>query len=204
MLISAAMMAVGLVVQAPADTGEVLYQAWCSSCHGANGRGQAKAMVRTEVPPADLANCAASTAEPDERWTAIVRNGGASVGLSMDMPAFGEGASPEQLRAVVRYIRSLCREPGWPPGELNLPRPFLAEKAYPENEVVLVNQGREQEAIYERRLGKRFQIEGAATVSRPARWPAWGSRPRRRWHGRTCGRWSRTWPTASIRAAAAR
>lgn len=157
-----------LALQASADTGEVLYSSWCSSCHGANGTGQAKAMVRTEVPPADLADCATSTAEPEERWTKIITDGGASVGLSIDMPAFGEGATPEQLRALVRYIRSLCREPGWPPGELNLPRAFLVEKAYPENEVVLVNQGREQEAIYERRLGKRFQMEAAAhTTTEP-------------------------------------
>ncbi len=162
MLTAAAILALGLAMQAPADSGEALYQSWCSSCHGANGRGEAKASVHTEVPPADLADCATSTAEPEERWIAIVRDGGASVGLSMDMPAFGEGATPEQIRAVVRYIRSLCHEPGWPPGELNLPRPFLAEKAYPENEVVVTAHGRGQELIYERRIGRRFQVEGAA------------------------------------------
>lgn len=162
MLASAAIMALGLALQTSADTGEALYQAWCSSCHGPKGRGDAKATVKTEVPPTDLADCATSTAEPDRRWIAIVRDGGASVGLSIDMPAFGEGASPEQIRAVVRYIRSLCHEPGWPPGELNLPRPFLAEKAYPENEVVVTAHGRGQELIYERRMGRRFQVEGAA------------------------------------------
>ncbi len=162
MVISAALMAIAVTLQSPADSGGVLYQSWCSNCHGADGRGQAKSMVKTEVPPTDLANCATSTAEPDERWIAIVRDGGASVGLSIDMPAFGEGATPEQIRAVVKYIRSLCREPGWPPGELNLPRPFLAEKAYPENEVVVTAHGRGQELIYERRIGRRFQVEGAA------------------------------------------
>lgn len=154
-------LAVGLALAAQADTGAVLYRAWCSSCHGADGRGGSKASVRLEVPAADLADCATSSAEPEERWLAIVRDGGASVGLSMDMPAYGEAATPDQLRAVVRYIRSLCGEPGWPPGELNFPRPFLAEKAFPENEVVVEARGRGQELIYERRLGRRLQIEGA-------------------------------------------
>jgi hypothetical protein len=125
-------------------------------------------MVRTEVPPADLADCATSTAEPEARWTRIVRDGGAAVGLSIDMPALAEGATPEQLRAVVRYIRSLCKEPGWPPGELNLPRAFLVEKAYPENEIVLVGHGREQEAIYEHRIGRRFQMEAEARIAEGA------------------------------------
>ena len=77
------------------------------------------------------------------------------------MPAFGEAATPQQIRAVVSYARSLCGETGWPPGELNLPRAFLVEKAYPENEVVLTSHGREQQAIYERRVGKRWQLEAA-------------------------------------------
>src|SRR2546425_489287 len=79
---------------------------------------------------------ALNSAVTDEAWSGIVRDGGAAFGLSLDMPAFRDGATPEQLRAVVRYIRSLCSERGWPPGELNFPRAFLAEKAYPENEVV--------------------------------------------------------------------
>lgn len=93
---------------------------------------------------------------------AIVTQGGAAFGLSLDMPAFGDAASPAQIRAVVRYARSLCGELGWPPGELNFPRAFLVEKAYPEDEVVLTDRARGQELIYERRLGRRFQVEASA------------------------------------------
>ncbi len=162
MSVSTVLLALGMALGAQADTGQALYGAWCSFCHGADGRGVSKSTVRLEVPAADLADCAVSSAEPEERWVAIVRDGGASVGLSIDMPAFGDAATPEQLRAVVRYIRSLCAEPGWPPGELNLPRPFLAEKAFPENEVVVEAHGWGQELIYERRIGRRWQWEVAA------------------------------------------
>ena len=65
---------------------------------------------------------------------------------------------------VVRYVRSLCRERGWPPGELNFPRAFLVEKAYPENELVLTAEGRGQELIYERRAGRRMQFELAVST----------------------------------------
>ena len=88
--------------------------------------------------------------------------GGAAFGLSLDMPAFGEAGTPAQIRAVVRYARSLCGDSGWPPGELNFPRSFLVEKAFPENEWVVTEAGRGQALIYERRFGKRLQVEGEA------------------------------------------
>src|SRR5207244_11275272 len=121
--------------------------------------------TRLEVPRADLRDCKTSTAETEDRWVEIVSRGGAAFGLSLDMPAFGEAATPAQIRAVVRYARSLCGELGWPPGELNFPRAFLVEKAYPEDEIVVADQARGQEYIYERRLGKRFQLEASARTA---------------------------------------
>ena len=161
-----------LAAQGPADSGAVLYRAWCTKCHGADGRGTPAATTRLDVPPADLKDCKGSTAEPEERWVGIVSQGGAAFGLSLDMPAFEEAGSSDQIRAVVRYVRSLCGERGWPPGELNFPRPFLVEKAFPEDEWVVTDRGSGQELIYERRMGKRLQLEGAGrtvfdSVDRP-------------------------------------
>ena len=141
--------------------GDSLYSAWCARCHGADARGTPAASVRTEVPPADLASCAVSAAEPEDQWIGIVTSGGAAYGLSIDMPAYGEAGTAEQIRMVVRYVRSLCRERGWPPGELNFPRGFLIEKAYPENELIVVAEGRRQVFIFERRAGRRLQVEVA-------------------------------------------
>lgn len=159
---AAAALALWLAGQAPADSGALLYRAWCTKCHGPGGQGPAAPTTRLEVPPADLKGCKGSTAETEDRWVAIVTRGGAAFGLSLDMPAYSEAGTPAEIRAVVRYARSLCGEPGWPPGELNFPRAFLAEKAYPEDEVVITNRAREQEFIYEHRLGKRFQVEASA------------------------------------------
>ena len=159
---AAAALALVLAAQGPVDSGAALFQAWCKACHGADGRGTPAATTRLEVPPADLKDCQGSTAEPEERWVAIATQGGAAFGLSLDMPAYAEAGSPEQIRAVVRYARSLCGELGWPPGELNFPRAFLVEKAFPENEWVVTDRGRGQQLIYERRLGKRFQMEASA------------------------------------------
>ena len=162
MILAAMVLAVQLV---QGDSGAAFFQAWCKACHGADGRGTPAATTRLEVPPANLRECKASTAEPEDRWVAIVTQGGAAFGLSLDMPAFGEAASPAQIRSVVRYARSLCGEIGWPPGELNFPRAFLVEKAYPEDEVVLTDRARGQELIYERRFGRRFQMEASARTA---------------------------------------
>jgi mono/diheme cytochrome c family protein len=159
-MVLASALAVLLAVQTP-DSGAALFQAWCRSCHGADGRGTPAASTRLEVPPADLQDCKGSTAEPEQRWVGIVTQGGAAFGLSLDMPAFGDAATPQQIRAVVRYARSLCGEVGWPPGELNFPRAFLAEKAFPEDEVVITDEARGQELIYEHRLGRRVQLEAS-------------------------------------------
>jgi len=147
-----------------AAQGDSLYSAWCARCHGADARGTPAASVRTDVPPADLAQCAASTAETEDQWVGVVTKGGGAFGLSLDMPAYGEAATPEQIRMVVRYVRSLCREHGWPPGELNFPRAFLVEKAYPENELVITAHGSGQEIILERRAGRRLQFEAAVST----------------------------------------
>lgn len=157
----AALWASSLSGQTSAGSGDSLYGAWCARCHGADANGAAAASVRTEVPPADLASCAVSAAEPEDQWVGIVTRGGAAYGLSLDMPAYGEAATPEQIRMVVRYVRSLCRERGWPPGELNFPRAFLTEKAYPENEMVVIAEGSRQVFIFERRAGRRLQFEVA-------------------------------------------
>ncbi len=147
------------------DSAPVLYHAWCAPCHGQDARGTPAASVRTTVRPADLASCAASTPEPAARWRGVVTKGGAAYGLSLDMPAFGDAASPQQIGWVVHYLRSLCDDDDWPQGELNFPRAFLVEKAFPENEIVLVNHGREQNFIFERRFGARFQIEAEARTA---------------------------------------
>jgi hypothetical protein len=91
------------------------------------------------------------------------------------MPAFGDVLTPGQVQEFVRLIRGFCREEGWPSGNMNLPRPIFTEKAFPENEVVLLpvashDKNRPDEfafrVVYERRFGRRAQIEAVLPVER--------------------------------------
>jgi hypothetical protein len=154
-----------LAWQQPSDSTAAMYRRWCGACHGATGDGVPAATTKLEVEPTPLADCRTSSAEPEDLWIDIVRRGGAAFGLSLDMPAYEDAATPAQITALVRYVKGLCTERGWPPGELNFPRAFLTEKAFPENEWVVEFHGDEQELIYERRFGRRLQLEGVARTA---------------------------------------
>ncbi len=82
------------------------------------------------------------------------------------MPAFAEELTSEQIDAVVKHLRTLCRDSAWPRGELNLPRPFATEKAFPESETVITTAvgahgapDVTNELVYEKRFGARNQLE---------------------------------------------
>jgi hypothetical protein len=144
-----------------------MWDAWCARCHAKDGSGKIPEPTIT-VEPMDFTDCSVSTPEGDSDWEAVISQGGPVVGLSSQMPAFGDFLSPAQISEFVSFIKKLCTEPGWPSGNLNLPRPLFAEKAFLENEFIFApvashrkNEPTEYEfaAIYERRIGKRAQIE---------------------------------------------
>ena len=75
------------------------------------------------------------------------------------MPAFADELTADQIDAVIAHLRSLCREPSWPRGELNLPRPLAHRKGV----------SRERNGIHDRvqqprvaRHGQRGRLRAAA------------------------------------------
>jgi hypothetical protein len=149
-----------------------MWNAWCSRCHGKDGTGKVAEPTVT-VEPMDFTNCSLSTPEGDSDWEAVISKGGPIVGLSSQMPAFGDFLTAAQVSEFVGFIKQFCTERGWPSGNLNLPRPLFAEKAFLENEFILApvashrqDEPKEYElaAIYERRLGKRAQFEAVLPI----------------------------------------
>ena len=96
-----------------------------------------KSHVGFDVPLPDFTDCQATTPEVENDWFAVVYNGGPVRAFDRHMPSFGEALSDAEIRNVVRYLRTFCADRAWPPGDLNLPRPLLTEKAFPENEALL-------------------------------------------------------------------
>src|SRR5262245_49649161 len=114
-----------------------MWSAWCARCHGNDGRGKVSEPTVT-VEPLDFTDCRIASAEPDADWEAAIAHGGPAVGLSSQMPAFGDVITTEQVQGFVRHLRAFCIEKGWPSGNFNLPRPIFTEKAFPEDELVFL------------------------------------------------------------------
>jgi mono/diheme cytochrome c family protein len=150
-------------------TGEEIFKtAGCIACHGADGAGTPKAIAGFEQPRTfpDFTKCDQTTPESAVAWKAVITEGGPARGFSKIMPSFGEALTSEQIDKVVKYLRGLCKQPGWPMGELNLPRALVTEKAFPEDEEVISTSVNAKGApgvfnhiIHEQRFGQRNQIE---------------------------------------------
>lgn len=171
----AASIAVGAAQPQPTTIPE-MWTAWCARCHAEDGSGKVNEPTIT-VEPMDFTDCKVASPEPDADWERAIARGGPGVGLSPQMPAFEDSLTPQQITAFVSHIRGFCGEPGWPVGNTNFPRPILTEKAFPENEVVLlpaVSHFSEPsapgitdasfKAVYERRFGKQSMIEVAVPL----------------------------------------
>ena len=157
----------------PADaTGDQIFVAACATCHGMDGKGSPAALVGFDLPLPnghdfpDFTDCATNTVEPLADWMAVAHRGGPVRALDRRMPAFGDALSDEQIERAVKYLWTFCDDPAWPRGDLNLPRAFFTEKAFPENETVwttgVTTSGAKavtNELVYEHRIGPRWQYE---------------------------------------------
>ncbi len=115
----------------------------------------------------DLTDCRVASAEPDSDWSLVITSGAQAAGLSSEMPGFGDVLDASRIDELVDYLRGFCTEEGWPHGNLNFPRPIFTEKAFPENELVILPAVSHEDpghnfglrTVYERRLGRRGHWE---------------------------------------------
>jgi hypothetical protein len=92
---------------------------------------------------------------------------------AVELPVVSGRLDPAEIALVIAYLRSFCTDARWPRGELNLPRPLITEKAFPEDEAVVTtfaNVNREgwisTEFLFETRIGARGMVEiGLPVVS---------------------------------------
>jgi mono/diheme cytochrome c family protein len=104
----------GLPVAARADAA-ALYARWCANCHGATGRGDGPNAKYLPVRPAVHASEAQMRDRPDDSLYDAIAGGGAVMGKSARMPAFGETLSRGEIRSLVAWVRTLCKceGPAW-------------------------------------------------------------------------------------------
>lgn len=166
-------------LEAQSQSGRQIYEAACAACHGRDGRGQPAVDSAYPIAPPDFTDCRFAPREAAGDWVAVSHDGGPARGFSPLMPSFGGALALDELARAVAHIKTFCADPAWPRGELNLPRPLVTGKAFPEDEAVLTmaaGRGAVTNAVvYEKRLGPRNQIEFVApfaVVERDSSWTA--------------------------------
>jgi Cytochrome C oxidase, cbb3-type, subunit III len=154
---------------APSRTGHDVYETVCITCHGPDGRGGVNPALEKIVKPPDFTDCAFAAREPDRGFLAVAHNGGPARGFSPLMAPWGGTYTEDELRLAVLHLRTFCTDRRWPRGELNLPRPLVTAKAFPEDEMVVSTAGQSGSVTtkvhYERRFGPLNMLEIILPVS---------------------------------------
>jgi mono/diheme cytochrome c family protein len=107
---AAAMVAVTAAQPAHAQDIKTTFMVYCARCHGEGGQGYGADGASLAVRPRDFSNCALMSKIPDATIINAIKNGGASVVVSKDMPAWGEGLSDQQIHDLAAYVRSFCKK----------------------------------------------------------------------------------------------
>lgn len=95
--------------------GAALYTARCAPCHGAGGAGDGFNAPFLPVTPTVHSDSAAMSLRTDDTLYDGIHAGARILGKSHRMPPFGASLDDGQKRALVAYIRALCRcqGPAW-------------------------------------------------------------------------------------------
>lgn len=163
----------------PAIDAAKLYQIACAACHGVDGSGLAPDHPNYNAfnpRPRNLTKALFNSREPRADWFLVTKYGGQSLGLSDQMPGYGEAFNDAQIKALIDYLKEgLVDASKYPPGDLNFPRPVRTIKAFPEDEALILSryessQGEARQARETLYFGKRFaqrwmyEVKGTRSV----------------------------------------
>ncbi len=100
----------GLVfAQGNAENGKALFTKYCGSCHGANGKGDTPVAAALNPKPKDLTDKKYMAGLKDDYLFNLIQKGGAAVGKSPLIPAFGAQLKEQEIRDVIAFVRSLAK-----------------------------------------------------------------------------------------------
>jgi mono/diheme cytochrome c family protein len=107
--VSALALLFGSTLLAPAavagEDGAALFATYCASCHGAKGAGDGAAAAALDPKPANFSDPKFWATRKDADLKKAIKEGGAAVGKSPLMVAWGGSLSDAQIDAVVTYIK---------------------------------------------------------------------------------------------------
>ena len=92
--------------------GDLLYRAYCTTCHGMAGNGKGLNVPDMTIQPRDHTDASEMGARTDEELARAIANGGTAVGKSVLMPPWGAILDDAEVAALVAHLRKLSRTQG--------------------------------------------------------------------------------------------
>jgi mono/diheme cytochrome c family protein len=87
------------------------YQSYCVKCHGEQGKGDGPGSALLKPKPRDFADCANMLKRKDDELFKVISEGGESIGMSADMQEWGGTLSEAEIRELVKFVRTFCKQP---------------------------------------------------------------------------------------------
>ena len=88
------------------DAGKADYDMYCASCHGATGGGDGVAGQALDPKPANFQTAEFWKTRDDALVTKAIKEGGAAIGKSSMMVAWGAVLDDGKIAAVVKYMKT--------------------------------------------------------------------------------------------------
>ncbi len=91
------------------EAGRLLFERYCTFCHGAEGDGFGINASNLLVVVSDLTNLDLQAARSDRELADIIARGSLALGRSPQMPPWGRTLNLREIDALVAYIRTFAR-----------------------------------------------------------------------------------------------
>lgn len=97
----------GTAAPPPAKRAELLYQLFCSQCHGIHGDGKGINAPSMFVAPRNHTSSEEMGMLTDDRLYAVIKYGGTAVGKSALMPSWSGVIKDSDIKLLTEYLRTL-------------------------------------------------------------------------------------------------
>jgi mono/diheme cytochrome c family protein len=91
---------------AAAEDGAAIYTTYCVTCHGDTGKGDGVASASLDPKPANFSDPKFWASRDDAAVKKVIKDGGASVGKSALMIAWGSVLDDAKIDAVIKHLKT--------------------------------------------------------------------------------------------------
>lgn len=96
--------------QAESVPPQMSYLMFCATCHGKTGEGDGPQAASLSTKPRKFSDCATMSKISDDTIFKVIKYGGASAGLSSEMPGWAAAMDDNEIKGLAHYVRTFCKK----------------------------------------------------------------------------------------------